>query len=130
MQPDNGLNLISIAYGILALPGLCAGCAICAIPMPAVAFTGDAGVGETLIALLALGFGWLLTFGLGAALAATAWGIQQRRDWALWLGIGAGIVLLIGFPIGTVIGGLAIWFLLQPEVQDEFRYTEKRKRMY
>jgi hypothetical protein len=34
--------------------------------------------------------------------------------------IALAILSLFGFPIGTVIGGLTLWYLLKPEVAEQF----------
>ncbi len=40
----------------------------------------------------------------GAIAYATAKGIENQRPWAKWVGIALGILELLNFPIGTVIG--------------------------
>lgn len=39
--------------------------------------------------------------------------IKQHRDWARAAGIIYGILLLIGFPIGTIIGAYILWCLIK-----------------
>ena len=41
---------------------------------------------------------------VGAIAYATGKGIENQRPWAKWAGIGLGILELLNFPLGTVIG--------------------------
>jgi hypothetical protein len=50
----------------------------------------------------------VITLLLYAVMAGAAWltsrGVEGRKNWAKWLGIALGILELLNFPIGTVIG--------------------------
>ncbi|HJQ38979.1 MAG TPA: hypothetical protein VKB93_17725 [Thermoanaerobaculia bacterium] len=56
-----------------------------------------------------------LPFLFNAALAAlmwiTAWGIEERKNWARWVGIAVGILELFNFPIGTLVGIAVLVYL-------------------
>lgn len=75
---------------------------------------GSALLGATGI-LLALFFA-----ALGAADLFIAAGIAKGRPWARLAGTAASIVLLFGFPAGTVLGVLALMGLLGRDARDWF----------
>ena len=43
--------------------------------------------------------------------AAAGYGMLKKRGWARSAGMLAGVVALLGFPVGTVLGVYALWFL-------------------
>ena len=57
---------------------------------------------------------------LAAANFAAGWGLWQRREWGRLTAIVLAVLRLFNFPVGTIIGGLIIWFLIQPSAQAEF----------
>ncbi|MGQ9489196.1 MAG: hypothetical protein ACUVS6_00415 [Anaerolineae bacterium] len=48
------------------------------------------------------------------------WGLWQGRDWARIGAIGLAVFRLFNIPLGTIIGGLIIWYLLREETKAEF----------
>lgn len=46
---------------------------------------------------------------------ALAWGLYTRRSWARPLGLVLGVLSLVNFPLGTILGVYTLWALLQPE---------------
>ena len=46
---------------------------------------------------------------------ALGWGLWTRRAWARPLGLVVGVLSLVNFPIGTIIGAYTIWAMLQSE---------------
>ena len=47
----------------------------------------------------------------GALAYTTATGLQSRRPWAKWAAYVQSVLLLAAFPIGTIVGAMALWFL-------------------
>jgi hypothetical protein len=47
-------------------------------------------------------------------------GLLKLQDWARWMAIVTGALSLTNVPVGTVIGGLTIWYLLTPEAKVAF----------
>lgn len=41
-----------------------------------------------------------------------AWGLWQKREWGRVVAAVAGIIGILGFPLGTAVGILSIWLLL------------------
>ena len=52
----------------------------------------------------------------GIAALAVGWGLLQLHTWARWFAIALGALTLLNFPIGTIIGALIIFYLLQRKV--------------
>ncbi len=79
---------------------------------------GEAGilVATGILALLAF-----ITLLLALVFLAVGWGLWKERDWARIGAIVLGGLGLLFVPIGTMIGGLTIWYLVQPRVVARFR---------
>lgn len=61
-------------------------------------------------------------FVLQAALAIlTAWGLLERQSWGRVVGIIAGILALLRFPLGTALGIYTLWVLLPASSEIEYR---------
>lgn len=117
-RPD-GVSIIAIYYVFFAAMNLIGSCAILLFALvPAMGATGD---GFGLIAsVFGIGIGFLFV-AAGALLGlAAGLGLLRLRNWARILAIVLAIFTLFGFPIGTVIGGLIIWYLIKPEVKEAF----------
>ena len=50
---------------------------------------------------------------LSGTVWVTAGGIEERKNWARWVGVVVGVLELINFPIGTVIGVAILVYLLR-----------------
>jgi uncharacterized protein YqgC (DUF456 family) len=61
---------------------------------------------------------------IGIALVIAGWGLLSMKQWARWLAFILAIISLFGFPIGTVIGALIIWYLLKEDVKQAFKVAE------
>jgi len=57
---------------------------------------------------------------VGAANVATGWGLLTLKSWARWAAIVLAIFRLPSFPIGTAIGALIIYYLVQDEARGVF----------
>ena len=110
MQRPTGITLIAIWHFIGTLMGLLGTCAV-TIPIIAVwAESGDPD--EAFIATIALLFGMVVIFVLSIISAVVGWGLWQLKSWSRAAAIVLAVVQLIGFPIGTIIGGLTIYYLV------------------
>jgi hypothetical protein len=107
-RPD-GVSVIAIYYVFFAVMNLIGSCAILLFALvPAMGATGD-------------GFGFLgAVFGIGIGGLAAGLGLLRLKNWARILAIVLAIFSLLAFPIGTIIGGLIIWYLIKPEVKEVF----------
>jgi hypothetical protein len=62
----------------------------------------------------------VLFAGFGVASLLIAGGIAKGRLWARYAGTAMGVVLLVGVPVGTVLGVLALMGLLGRDARDWF----------
>lgn len=123
-ERSDGLTLIALYHficGALGLLGLCATVSIwLVVGVSAAEFGGsDGGAATAVFALIGLFAGGFLLL-LVAANIIVGWGLWNHREWARLTAIALSIVSLINIPIGTIIGGLIIWYLLQDNVKAEF----------
>jgi hypothetical protein len=117
-RPD-GVTLIAIYYFLAALPGLLLGLLIVGIPIPAVVLSVSDTIGLT-AAMFGLGLAVLLTAGSGALMLLTAVGLLFCWNWARWLAIAFAMLSLLLVPVGTVIGGVIIAYLLSENIRRVF----------
>ena len=116
------LGYLFIALGVLTLlGGLIAGCAlgiggeIAGNADPAFRDTGLTGVFAGLGAII-----FVIVAVFAALYLAAGYGLLKREPWARVLGMIAGALGLLSFPIGTAIGVYALWALTRPEAEAEF----------
>jgi len=113
------VTLLAIGYFLIALPALIGGLVILAIPIPAVISSGARGTG-LFFSMFGLGLAVLATGGVGTLSLIAGWGLLARKDWARITALVLGVVMLPVFPIGTILGAVSIWCLLQDKVRQEF----------
>jgi hypothetical protein len=123
MRPrSDGLTLIAIYHFISAFLSLLGICAISSLPLiVGLAARGDpegptATAVLSVIAVVVGGIFLLIT----VANIVVGWGLWRRRQWARLAALALAILRLINIPLGTVIGGVIIWYLLQDHVKAEF----------
>ena len=121
MRRPDGVTLISIYHFICAALTLLAMCALVALPFIVGAFAaGDrdailwTGVASAM-GLVFAGLFFILNLLIGL-------GLWRMRNWARIAALVLGLFRLLNFPLGTIIGGLTIWYLLQELVTAEFRH--------
>lgn len=111
-QRPSGITVLAVLSGLSALLGVVLG--IASLAMSFGMFDVDASLGSLAIATA-------IAFGLGAALsAAQAWGLWRLRPWARTLTIVLSVIGLLGFPVGTIVNGIILWYLFQPHVKTAF----------
>ncbi len=115
MKRPDGVTIIAIADFLLAGLMTLGACAIL-MTMASIAATADGSGGEPAIAVGFISIGLLATVASVVVSLLAGWGLWKLKEWGRWLTIVLAIISLLGFPIGTLIGGLVIWYLLKPEV--------------
>ncbi|MCX7707589.1 MAG: hypothetical protein N2204_06245 [Anaerolineae bacterium] len=121
---SDGTTLIALYHFISGFISLLGICGMLSLPL----FVGLAATSSrspddaaatiivTVVALLVGGVLFLIT----VANWIVGWGLWQGREWARVSAIALAILRLFNVPLGTLIGGLIIWYLLREEVKAEF----------
>jgi len=124
MKRPEGVSLVALYFFAMSIPSLIAACCLLAgtittgVSIQNFEFGAVAGITALVIVLI-------LTFGLGFLLFFTGLGLWGMRMWARWLAVAISILSLFAFPIGTVIGGVTIWYLFQESTKDAFEAVGK-----
>jgi hypothetical protein len=79
----------------------------------------DAGTATAIVGVIGLLVAGLL-FVITVADFIVGWGLWNRREWARLAALALAFLRLINIPLGTVIGGLILWYLLREDVKAEF----------
>lgn len=120
-RPD-GVLLIALYHFLIAALlaiGICAVLAIPVIVAMAAAGDPDARTAVPIVGLIMVG-GAAFLFVLAVANLVVGWGVWRMAEWARIAALVLAVLRLINFPIGTVIGALMIWYLVQPQVVAAF----------
>ncbi len=115
-QPPQGVKIsayIFFGLAVLTLLGACAFLAVIGLQMadPG-AMEGDGMVG------FAIGSCFTLLFAI--LYGATGYGLLKLQGWARITAIVLAILSLCSFPIGTILGGIVLYFMFQPENAQAF----------
>ncbi len=102
---------ISAAYIVMGMFPLLGALAIILFAVPAVTLNVPWDI-NMIYPLFGLGIAILVTAALSILLFVAAWGLIAQKGWSKIVAVIAGIVLLPAFPIGTIVGVLALGFLL------------------
>ena len=123
MNRPAGVTAIALYFFVDAFFTFFLACTLIAIPFSGLYEEIGDPIGEYFLTF-ALTCGVVFVLLRAIALALTGWGLLGLRRWARWLAFALAIINLFAFPIGTVIGGLIIWYLLQEDVREVFEYAE------
>lgn len=75
---------------------------------------------DAMIAMFIVGGIGILTLGLCLLYLAVGYGLWTLKAWGRVAAMALAVVSLFGVPIGTVTGGLVLWYLMQPGVAQRF----------
>ncbi|MCB0065281.1 MAG: hypothetical protein KDE19_24320 [Caldilineaceae bacterium] len=75
---------------------------------------------DAMIAMFIVGFIAIVTLVLCLVYLTVGYGLWTLKPWARVAALALAVVSLFGVPIGTVTGGLTLWYLMQPEVAAKF----------
>lgn len=114
MKRPDGVTIIAIAQFVMGALALLGACAIVAGMFTVMMARGEAG--GRVAAIMFMGIGLLATLLSGVLPLLAGWGLLHLKAWARWLTIVLAIFMLFGFPVGTAIGAVIIWYLLQPHI--------------
>jgi hypothetical protein len=109
------LAVLHIAHGLFALFGAIAVFGGMALAGGAMAFVPDVpGWVAALVGSMGVLVGLFLA-ALALPSLALGYGLFTRRAWARPLGLLVGVLSLVNFPFGTILGAYTIWAMLQSE---------------
>jgi len=119
MKRPDGVTLISIYHFIWAALTLLGICGVIALPF----FVGLVTKGDrdatfwtafaSIVSLVFFGLIFLANLIVGL-------GLWRMKEWARIAALALAIFRLFSVPVGTIIGGLIIWYLLQENVAAQF----------
>ncbi len=118
LQPPQGVKISAyIFFGLAALTllGACAFVAFIGLQMAnpeAMDMEGDGTVGFAIMSCFTLLFAILY--------GATGYGLLKLQGWARITAIILAILSLCSFPIGTILGGVVLYFMFQAENAQSF----------
>lgn len=123
MKRPDGVTLIAIWHFCVAVFMLLG---LCAVSVGLVAiWTSPGPQQDAIVGSLAIMFAMFVIIVVGAIFAAVGWGLWQLADWARIGALVLAILQLPGFPVGTVIGALTLWYLLSdPDAKVAFGISE------
>ena len=114
-----GVILVAIYQFISAIPGIIVGAAILMIALPAVLMNVDDQIG-LLASIFGLSLAVLFTLGLSLVSILAGLGLIGLKNWARWLACGLALLIVWAVPVGTLIGGAILVYLLQPNIKKCF----------
>jgi len=116
---DDSITLIALYHFLMSLLFLAA-TVILAIPTVILAIVAVTEAPPAAIGLAAVGLiaGVTMTFTL--LFLAVGYGLWTLRQWGKIAAMALAVLSLPAFPVGTVIGGLILWRLLDPAVAARF----------
>lgn len=115
----DGLTVIAIYHYLVALLFLCA-TLIMAVPTFILGIITLADEADMLIPLFATGTIATVLMGMCLLFLAVGYGLWQVRPWARVTAIVLALLSLLAFPIGTLLGALILWYLLQADIAARF----------
>ncbi len=116
---DDGITLLSLYHFVLAGAFLL-GTVFVALPAGITAIVGIFEDPGALIATLILGIIAFVLMTFCILFLVVAYGLWTMRQWARVAAIALAMVSLFAVPLGTIIGGVTIWYLIKPEVAEQF----------
>jgi hypothetical protein len=102
---------IFFALGALTLLGFCALLVVLGLA---------ASSGEAADQAVGLGIGLCFTLIFAILYGAVGYGLMNLQSWARIAAIVLAILSLCSFPIGTILGGIVLYFMFQQDVQQAF----------
>ncbi len=115
LQPPQGVKISAYIFFALAVLNLLATCGLMAVIGLQAANDGAA---EELAGVV-IGLCFVVVF--TALYAAVGYGLLKMQGWARIAAIVLAILSLCSFPIGTILGGVVLYFMFQQETTQAFR---------
>ena len=106
-----GIIVLAVLYAIEGLFGLAAGAAM---------FGGSSMFNFGMAGAVLSAVGAVLVI-IGLIDLLIAYGLWELKSWARTAAIIFAIIGLLGFPIGTIISIIILWYLFKPEIKEAFK---------
>jgi uncharacterized membrane protein (DUF2068 family) len=117
-RPD-GVTVTAIYhYGIAVLFLL--GTVIMAVPAFILGIIALAEEADMVIPTVVLGLIAVVLMVMCLIYLAVGYGLWKLQQWARVAAIALAILSLLAVPIGTILGAITLWYLLQPEIAARF----------
>lgn len=118
-QVPQGVKISSIIFYVfagIALLGMCASIVLNGMALAA------AGGDETLVTSsgINIGIGACVGILVTALYGFVGYSLSKLQKWSRIAAIVLGVLLLCGFPIGTIGGGVVLYYMFQQDVQQAF----------
>ena len=116
---SDGVILIAIYQFIASIPGLVVGIATLVIALPAVIQSVRDRIG-LIAAIFGISLVVLFTLGMSIISIVSGIGLIAMKNWARWVACALALLIIWVVPIGTLIGSLILFYLLQEDVKQHF----------
>ena len=118
MKRSDGVAIISIYHYFIAGMLLLGACCMIMVPLIVMAAASQDASGEPAVLIVAIvtAVAILVLLCLAALYVAIGWGTWHRKPWGRWGAIVLAALSLVAVPVGTIVGGLTLWYLFQPDV--------------
>jgi len=120
MKRPDGITIISIYHYFVTALYIIGACFLIAVPFIVAMVPDDEAAVAVPIVAIVMAFAILLVLVFAAAYGAVGWGLWNLKPWARLGAIVLAGLGLLSIPIGTIIGGLTLWYLFQPEARAAF----------
>jgi len=118
-RPDQGVQLIAGYHFVVALFFLLA-TVVLAFPTALLAILGLTNDAGAFIGMFAVGIIAMVCMVFCILYIVVGYGVWTLRQWGRIAAMALGVMNLFMAPIGTIAGGLTLWYLLKPEVSAHF----------
>jgi hypothetical protein len=120
MKRPDWITIISIYHYFVAGLFVLGLCVMIAVPfIVAAAPDADAAAAVPIVAIVTVIAVFILLI-FAAGFGVIGWGLWTLKPWARMGAIVLAGLSLLSVPIGTIIGGLTLWYLFQPEARAAF----------
>ncbi len=122
MKRPEGVSIISIYFYIAAGLLVLGACAMVAVPFIvgiAASQDPDARVAVPIVTMVVAVI-MLFLLAMAVAYAGVAWGLWNLKPWARIGAIVLAVLSLTSVPVGTILGGLILWYMFQQEARAAF----------
>lgn len=120
MKRPDGVTILSIYHYFVAALFVLGTCCMIAIPFMVAAIPEpDAAATVPVVAIVVAVVAFIL-LAFAALYGVIGWGLWALKPWARLGAIVLAGLSLVAIPVGTIVGGLTLYYLFQPEARTAF----------